>query len=331
LECIKCTDYATAFLAQRLTMLAVLLIVLPIFALIAAGFAARRLGALGPHATRELNRFVVYLALPALLFDIVAKARWSQIWQPGFIGAFGLGAGLVFIATVVIGLRARRHLADAAVDGLNAAYANTGFIGFPLAASVLGASALAPTLIATIVTVCVLFAVALVLIELGLQTELHPAHMAKKVLGSLARNPLLIAPLAGGLCLAFGLALPVPVERFVTLLGGAASPAALVALGLFLAEKREGPRAAPATVGLLVALKLLAQPLLTWLLATRVFHLPAPMTQVAVLMAALPTGTGPFMVAEFYGREAGITSRAVLISTILSLATITAYLALAGR
>jgi predicted permease len=320
--------YAGVFVSPGRFMLSVLLIILPIFALIAAGWAARRLGALGPDATRELNRFVVYLALPALLFDIVAKAHWSAIWQPGFIATFGLGGMVVFGVTVLLRMRGGRHLADAAVDGLNASYANTGFIGFPLAASVLGAQALAPTLIATIVTVCVLFAVALVMIEIGLQTEVHPRHMAAKVLTSLARNPLLVAPLLGGAFLASGIATPVPLERFVTLLGGAASPAALVALGLFLAERREGARPASATVGLLVAFKLIAQPALTWALATRVFHLSPALTDAAVLMAALPTGTGPFMVAEFYDREAGITSRVVLISTILSLATITIYLSL---
>lgn len=310
-------------------MLSVLLIILPIFALIAAGWAARRMGALGPDATRELNRFVVYLALPALLFDIVAKARWSEIWQPGFIATFTAGGMLVFAATVI--LRRRRPLADATVDGLNAAYANTGFIGFPLAASVLGAPGLAPTLIATIVTVCVLFAVALVMIEIGVQTQAHPRQMAVKVMGSLARNPLLIAPVLGGVFLGCGIATPAPLERFVTLLGGAASPAALVALGLFLAERHKGERPAAGIVALLVGLKLVAQPALTWVLATQLFHLSPALTQAAVLMAALPTGTGPFMLAEFYEREAGLTSRVVLISTVLSLFTIAAYLGLSAR
>jgi predicted permease len=62
-----------------------MLIVLPIFALIGAGWIARRSGVLGPHATGEINRFVVWLALPALLFDIVAKARWSD-WRRRYWG-----------------------------------------------------------------------------------------------------------------------------------------------------------------------------------------------------------------------------------------------------
>src|ERR1700748_732843 len=101
-------------------MLSTLTVVLPIFALIFAGWAARKIGVLGPHATAELNRFVVYLALPALLFDIIAHTHGADLWQPGFIAAFGLGSGIVFVATVAIRLKRRRDLADAAIDGLNA-------------------------------------------------------------------------------------------------------------------------------------------------------------------------------------------------------------------
>lgn len=311
-------------------MLSVLIIVLPIFALILSGWGVRRIGVLGPHATGELNRFVVHLALPALLFDIVANARWSEIWQPAFVATFGLGAVIPFAFIIALRVRGPRHLADATIDGLNGAYANTGFIGFPLAAAVFGPSALAPTMIATILTVCVLFAIALILIEVGLQTERHPRRLAVTVTRSLARNPLLVAPVGGALFLAFGIEVPVPLESFLKLLGGAASPCALVALGLFLAEKREGAGREAGATSLLVALKLIAQPSVTWLLATQIFHLSPMLTHVAVLLAALPTGTGPFMVAEFYRREASITSTAVLASTVLSLATITLYLALLG-
>jgi malonate transporter len=307
-------------------MVSVLLIILPVFALIFAGWSTRRIGVLGPHATSELNRFVVYLALPALLFDIVVNARWAEIWQPGFIGAFGLGSGLIFVATIAIRMRQSRHLADAAVDGLNTAYANTGFIGFPLALAIFGPVSLAPTLIASIFTVCVLFAAALVIIEIGLQTEKHPARMVRNVVLSLARNPLLLAPALAAFFLLFGIKMPHPAESFLKLLGGAASPCALVALGLFLGEKRHGAWASLGVTGLLVALKLIGQPLLTAGFGQWAFHLHGPTLHMAVLMAALPTGTGPFMVAEFYRREANITANVVLASTIGSIATIAAYL-----
>lgn len=309
-------------------MWSVLAIVLPIFALVFAGWVARRSGALGPHSTSELNRFVVYLALPALLFDVVAHAHWRDLRHPGFLLSFGIGTALVFAATVLLRRRGGHALADASIDGLNAAYANTGFMGFPLASAVLGPDALAPTLVATLLTVCVLFAVAIILIEAGLQREQRLHHLLWKVSRSLARNPLLLAPALGIVPMATGLAVPGPVDAFLKLLGSAAAPCALIALGLFLGERRNVAAGAAHSALGLGAAKLLLQPLLVWLLATQVFALPTPLVHAAVLLAALPTGTGPFMLAEFHRREAATTAATVLGTTVLSLLSVTAYLAL---
>jgi malonate transporter and related proteins len=310
-------------------MLATLAVVLPVFALILAGWLARRLGALGPYATTELNRFVVWLALPALLFDVVAHATGAELWQPGFIAAFGLSGTLVFAATLALRLHPPRHLADAAIEGLNAGYSNTGYLGFPLALVAFGPAAMAPTTIANVITVCIIFALAIVLIEIGLQAEASRADLVLKVGRSLIRNPLLVAPALGALIPLFGLSIPAPVETFLKLLAGAASPCALVALGLFLAGQRPAARPGIGPTALLVGLKLIAQPVLAWILAGPIFGLSPLATHVAVLIAALPTGTGPFMLAEFYDRDADLTSTVVLISTILSVVTVSLYLATA--
>jgi predicted permease len=316
-------------------MLTTFFIVLPIFALVFLGFGARRVGILGPNATTELNRFVVYLALPALLFDIMAHTGWVKLDQPAFAAVFALSCFIVFGLTVLLRLNGRRHLADVSIDGLNAGYGNTGFIGFPLCLIVFGRGSLGLTTIAAIITVCVLFAVAIVLIEIGLQTEARPAHLLLKVGRSLIRNPLLVAPVLGALWAATGIAVPASAETFLRLLGDAASPCALVALGLFLGERRGETRVR--STGevegdvsgslLLVALKLILQPAIAWALATQVFRLAPPLTHLVVVLAALPTGTGPFMLAEFYGREATVTARSILLSTIGSLVTVSAYLA----
>ncbi len=84
------------------------------------------------------------------------------------------------------------------------------------------------------------------------------------------------------------------------------------------------------TTTFLTGLKLILQPVLTWGLASFVFGLSPLLTHTAVLLAALPTGTGPFMLAEFYRREAAVTSNVILATTVISLVTISAYLALIG-
>ncbi|MBA9064692.1 hypothetical protein GGQ91_004098 [Methylobacterium fujisawaense] len=314
-------------------MLSTVLVVLPIFALIFAGWLARRIGVLGAAATTELNRFVVFLALPALLFDVTAHAHWSAIWKPGFIGAFGLSSLAVFALTVLIRRGEGRPLADAAVDGLNSGYANTGFMGFPLALVAFGPEALAPTTVAAILTVCGVFAVAIVLIETGLRREAAASGRSgprmpvwRSVGRSLMRNPLLVAPALGALVPSAGLTVPESAETFLKLLGGAAAPCALVALGLFLAQTRHAGGGQGRTAALLVGLKLALHPLLAYGLGRYLFDLPPLLLHTAVLMAALPTGTGPFMLAEFYRREADLTATVVLVSTVLAIVTVSAYL-----
>ena len=315
-----------AFVSLPSLLTPLVTIILPVFGLIFAGYACRKLNKLGPGAASELNRFVVYLALPALLFDTMAKTPWSMLDQPAFIAAFGIGSAVIFMLTLVVRLMQSRHLADASIDGLNAAYPNTGFVGLPLCLLAFGKESLAPAVIATIITVCVMFAVAIVLIELGLQTEKHIGATLGHVAKSLVKNPLLIAPVAGALLSGSGAHMPEGAEALLKLLGGAASPCALVALGLFLGAK--GEARAVGTTSALVTMKLVAQPLLTWWLAFHVFSLPPLWAKSAVILSALPTGTGPFMLAEFYRREGGVTSSAILFSTVASLVTVTLCLTL---
>jgi malonate transporter len=309
-------------------MLSTLEILLPVFGLIFAGFVCRKRGLLGPTAASELNRFVVWLALPALLFDIMAHATWHQLYQPAFVATFALSCAGVFVLILAVRLLSGRHLADASVDAIAGSYPNTGYIGFPLCMIAFGPVSQTPTTIATILVACVLFAIAIVLIEVGMQTERAPHRLALKVVGSLARNPLIVSPIVGVLVARAHVTLPQSAETFLKLLGGAASPCALVSLGLFLAEKREGQAesAKPGASLLLTGAKLLLQPALTWWLAARVFALSPLLVEMAVVLAALPTGTGPFMLAEFYRREAHITSRTILLSTLGSLVTLSLLL-----
>jgi malonate transporter len=299
-------------------------VVLPVFGLILLGYLCRRADVLGAASMTELNRFVVWVALPALLFDIMAHTSWSAMWQPGFVLVFWLGSLLVFGATVALRRALGRPLPDASLDGLNAAYPNSGYMGFPLCLVALGPESLPLVTIGTILTVCVAFAQGIICIEIGLQEERRPGRLALKVCRALVRNPLLVAPALGAV--ASGLGLPVPAETFLKLLGAAASPCALVALGVFLAQQgMVRGRDLNATL-LLSCGKLVVMPALVWLLAVAM-RLPAAATHTAVLLAALPTGTGPFMLAEYYRREARVTSATILVTTVLSVVTVSLYLA----
>merc|ERR1711879_948990 len=127
---------------------------LPVFGLILAGFV-------GQSAASELNRFVVWLSLPALLFKVTATTTLEQIWHPDFILTVPLATLSVFALVVIWKRCSGRPLADASIDGLGGAYANTGYVGIPLCLFVLGDAGLEPALIATLIVVCVLFSVAI--------------------------------------------------------------------------------------------------------------------------------------------------------------------------
>ncbi|MDH0744932.1 AEC family transporter [Pseudomonas sp. GD03842] len=300
-------------------MSSVLNVLLPIFALILVGYLCRRTGRLGPTAASEINRMVVWLCLPALLFTATATATWEQIWHPGFVAVFSLSTMMLFVIALLIRRKKAGHFADASLDALSASYANTGYIGIPLCVMVLGQNGLEPALIASLIVVCVLFGCALICVEIGLQSEARVHRIVLKVLAALAKNPLVVSPILGACWAWTGVPLPGALNTFLGLLGAATTPCALVSLGLFLAHEQQGPRHG---TSLLVLLKLIVHPLLTWFLAFKVFHLPPLWANSALLLSALPTGTGPFMLAEYYKREASVVSSTILVSTLGSLVTL---------
>ena len=163
-------------------------------------------------------------------------------------------------------------------------------MGIPLCVALFGAESLAPAAFATLLTASVLFGCAIALIELDRQQAPGLGATLLKVGQALMRNPLLAAPVAG-LAWAAGIALPEGLDRYVTLLGASASPCALVAIGLFLAQT-ETASPGPGVLRLVLG-KLLLQPAATAALAFLVFDMPPLWAWTAVLMSALPIGTGP--------------------------------------
>ena len=311
-------------------MHAVLNAALPIFALILTGFGSGRSGLLGRAATDSLNRFAIYLALPALMFQTMSRITLAEFGQVGFSLAFGGGIAAAFGLAFVLSRRRERRLAQASLEALDASYANVGFMGIPLCLVVFGPESLPAAIMATLFTACVLFLISIVLIEADVQREGSVALTARRVLLALLRNPLLVAPLAGLAVGMTGLPLPSPLERFAVLLGGAASPCALVCIGLFLAHESTGGGGEAGTVSLLVALKLVVQPAVTALLAFIVFDMPPVWAHAAVILSALPIGSGPFTLARLYGLEAGVTSGAILLSHLCSVATVSLLVAWLG-
>ena len=307
-------------------MQAVLNAALPIFALILTGFLCGRFGGFDRSATDNLNRFAVYLALPALMFLAMSKITPDQVRQFGFALTFAGGIAVTFAIGFGLSRLRGRAVANSSIEGLDASYSNVGFMGIPLCLLVFGPASMPAAIITTLFTACVLFLFAIVLIEIDLQKGVSLLGSVRKVSVALIRNPLLIAPIAGLAVGLTGLVLPAPLERFASLLGGAASPCALVCIGLFLAQERVVSGDA-ASIGALVVLKLLVQPAVTALFAFYIFDVPNLWARSAVLLSALPIGSGPFTIAKLYGLEAGVTSGAILVSHVFSVVTVSLLVA----
>lgn len=311
-------------------MFSTALIILPVFLIILAGFIARKAGVVDDRATQGVNRFVIWIALPALMFDVVATTDWKAVWNPGFVAVSMVGSFIVFGLGKLVRI-GRAHIADAALDGLNASYANAAYIGFPLMALCFGASSRPFVAIASTLTLMSLFATTTIVIELARHAGHHPAKAAAKAVAGTLRNPVLAAPLLGLLWWLTGCRLPDPIKHFADLLGGAASPAALAAIGMFLAGRPLGSALQHPAVLALSFIKLIVHPAVTALLAIPLFHLPRDVAVMAITIAALPTGTGAFMAADLSGRDSEVTSGTVLLTTVLSVLTVSLTLAWLGH
>jgi malonate transporter len=298
---------------------------LPIFSLILIGYVFAKRRVMGRAATDSLNKFVVLLALPALLFQGMAGVTWQEMDHPGFFVSFSGGMAVCFILAYALARRQRQRLADAGIEALAACYGNTGYMGIPLCLAIFGPASLPAVVIGTLLTTCVPFGVAIAMIEIDVRPGGSLGRTLLLVGRSLASNPLIVAPLLGLLVAATAIPLPAPILHLTTLLGGAASPCALVTIGLFLAQQHPANRLG--AVGRIVGIKLLLQPAITGALALLVFDLPVLWSHTALLLSALPIGTGPFMVAALYRRDAAVTSQAILVSTVLSVVTITLLIA----
>lgn len=310
-------------------MSVILEIIFPIFGLMLLGFGAARLGLFTIAACEALTRFVFNFALPVMLFRVLAQATLpAQIPWDHLLCYYG--AALV---TMVCGMAAgrtigRRGFAGQSIVGLASGFANTVLIGIPLVQTTFGDAALLPALLIVAFHSVILITGGTVLLELssGNREDLRrlPFNTAK----GFATNPIIIGILAGTLFAMAGLRIPGPVDNMAALLGQAAAPCALFAMGATLNQYRiAGNIGESLTV---TALKLALHPFLVWLLATQVFRVDALSWKVAVILAATPTGANVFLLAARYRTGIATTTTSIFVSTALSLIGLSAVLLLLG-
>lgn len=301
----------------------VLNVVFPIFAIMAAGYAAGHFRLLGKESSEALNRFVYFVALPALFFVSMARVSLDEVFNLPFLGAYGGGAAATFaVAVLVARIAFPNRLGALGLAGLSAIFANTGYMGIPLLMLAFGEAGMLPAIITTILNGAVIMALGIVLLELDVHQGKSGLVVAVNVLRGIVRSPLVLSAAAGLVVSALDLPLPQAIGTFCDILGASAGPCALFAIGLFMVGK--SPTAGITEVSWLVLLKLLVQPLITWVLAYHVFTMEPVWAAGALVQSALPTGALVFVLAQQYGIYVQRSTAVIMASTVLSLFTLSA-------
>lgn len=301
----------------------ILNVVLPIFAIMAAGYAAGRFSILGAASSEALNRYVYYVALPALFFVSMARVSLDVVFNLAFLGAYGGGAALTFIIALAVARYAfPNRLGALGLAGLSAIFSNTGYMGIPLLMLAFGEAGMLPAIISTILNGAVIMAFGIVLLELDVHQGKSAVVVLKNVGRGVITSPLVLSAAAGLFASGLGLPLPQALGTFCDLLGASAGPCALFAIGLFMVGK--SPIAGMREVSFLVILKLLVQPAITWVLAYHVFTMEPVWAAGALVQSALPTGALVFVLAQQYGIYLQRSTAAIMASTVVSLFTLSA-------
>ena len=306
-------------------MLAVLVQTLPFFALIALGWGAGRTRFFSAEATAALTRFVFYFALSAMLFRFAATLSLAQIWDPALVLAYLAATGAVYLLYVLAAALRGTGAAVGAIEAQCAVIGNVGFLGIPLLVLLLGKDAVGPTLL-ILATDLIVFGSLVVIVIVASRDGRVSVRALGAVLRGLATNPMIVSIGAGLIVSAAGWTLPAPAEAALATLGAAATPGALFAIGASLAHLRfDGPYVA------------------TWLSVGKLGLHPAAVAIAAILLevereaatvmvaaAALPVAGNIYILAAHYGVAPARASAAILVSTVLAVLTVPAWLALAA-
>ncbi|WOI57612.1 AEC family transporter [Palleronia sp. LCG004] len=297
---------------------------LPFFALIGLGYGAGRVGMFGAAATAALTSFVFYFALSALLFRFTAGLDLSQVLSVRFLLAYFCGTLAVYLLATVVGVVRGRGMGETAVEAQCAVIGNIGFLGIPMLGTLMGEAAVGPILQMITVDLILFGSVIVVLITLD-RGRGDVAELARGVGVGLARNPMIVSIALGLVWSATSLPIPGPADRFLEILGAAATPGALFAIGASLAGK-SAERLSVA--GWLSFCKLVLHPAAVGTMAFLVFAVDPVAAGVMVAAAALPVAGNVFILAQSYGVAPQRASAAILVSTALSVVTVTVILAL---
>jgi malonate transporter len=314
------------------SVLQILQITFPFFALVLAGYLAARRLWLPLPAIPGLNGFVLYFALPAMLYRFGSTTPIAQLLDAAVFGVYLLCALVMVAFALAMTLSPRIRWNDASLGALVAAFPNTGFMGVPLIAALLGPQAVGTVIVLILVDMVVTSSLCVGLSRLDTPGGAWMA--SKNALKGVASNPMPWAILLGAMASALDLQLPGMVEKTVWLLADAASPVALFTIGAVLARSQmQSNHPMPLSDYVPVALmKLVLHPVLVLLVGLAAIQLGVPLEHgtlvVMVLIAALPSASNVSLLAERLEADNGRIARIILVSTAVAFLSFSGAVAL---
>ena len=304
-------------------MLDIFLQTLPFFALIGLGYGAGRSGFFTPEATAYLTKFVFYFALSAMLFRFSANLSLGEIFDWPFVLAYLWGTMFVYLIATGVALLRKRGIEEAAIEAQCAVIGNVGFLGIPMLVLLLGEQAIGPVMLVLAVDLIVFGSLIVILITGSRDGRMSPGVLRTVGIG-LLKNPMIVSISLGLIVSSMALPIPKPANEFLSLLGAAATPGALFAIGASLATK-SAERVVVA--GWLSFAKLVLHPAAVAFAALVMFPVDAYAAGVMIACAALPVAGNVYILAQHYGVAPSRVSASILISTALSVITISAVIA----
>lgn len=298
----------------------VLTVTFPLFALILAGFVAGKRQWIDAASLRGMTGFLFYLAVPVMLFHLMLRAPVDHSFdiRPPLIYC-AVMAGLYILSMVIGRLAFHSSPGERAIQGICSVFGNSVYIGLPVAIALLGEAAAFPLVLVIIFESIFILTTTVAILEVAKNAR-GRALLSSAI--QVITNPVVAACVLGMLAGFAGLELPTAVDSLARLLGGAAVPCMLFALGVTLAHQRLSERLVE--TGTLIGLKLLVFPTLVFVLIGLLTDVDFLWQAAFTIAAASPTGANPFLVAEQYRTYVARASTTVLFSTAISMLTISA-------
>ena len=300
-------------------MISIFLQTAPFFLIVAIGYFSGKYKFLGKRGTDAITKFVFYFALSAMLFRFSSQLEISEIFDLKFVGCYVVATSILYLVVIVVSYFSGTKFETAVFDAQIATVGNTGFLGIPLLATLVGSQSVGYVMM-ILATDFAIFGTLIVVLIMVSRDQSWGIRLLRPIAKGLFQNPMIVSFSLGIFWGYSDYQTPKFFSEFLVILGQAATPGALFAIGASLSfRKIDDPKSA----FWLSFLKLVAHPFLVGIMALYLFYIEPYAAAVMVITAALPVAGNTFMLAQHYKIDPERISAAILLSTLFSALTVT--------